>query len=316
MWNSNNRPPAMLNDLIESTSSQAKIAAVVVTFNRLAMLKDCLAALKAQQRLPDEIVVVNNGSSDGTAEWLASQTGLTVITQENSGSSGGQLAGIKFAYENGHDWFWCMDDDTIPNDDALAAFVKAPPFRASDTGFLCSLTLDARGNVDDVLPTVASKEWWGSVLRDHCVRVDHSSFVSVMISRPAVKAVGLPLRWMFIWGEDTEFTKRISGKFKGWAVLDSIAVHRYLAQAKTPNAFDDPRIKKRYMYLLRNEIARLRVDPTIEGRFARVRAIGSTLYMTLRWIALGKLPLRTITWVGEGLFRRIEFEFPESSQSQ
>ena len=284
---------------------------MVVTFNRLALLKECVAAIKAQQRLPDEIIVVNNGSSDGTADWLASQVGLTVVTQPNSGSSGGQNTGIKTAYLNGHDWIWCMDDDTVPKTTALAALIKAKPFCDINTGFLCSVTLSANETVDEVLPTVCSNEWWGTVLQDHCVRVDHASFVSVMVSRIAVKTVGLPLEWMFIWGEDTEFTKRISGRFKGWAVLDSLVVHKYVSRAKTDDPFDDPITRKRYMYLLRNELVRLRVDPTIKGRSGRVFAIAATLYNTARWIIRGKLPFRTIAWVAEGLFRRIRFEFPE-----
>ncbi|MGC3968251.1 MAG: glycosyltransferase family 2 protein [Pirellulales bacterium] len=288
-----------------------RIAAVVVTFNRLTILKECLQALNSQTRPPDEIIVVNNGSTDGTAEWLAQQTGVTVVTQDNSGSSGGQHTGIKTAHQRGHDWFWCMDDDTIPKPDALAALVAAPPFQDPTTGFLCSMTLDAEEKVDNVLPTVCSKEWWGTVITDGCVRVDHSSFVSVMSSRAAVEKVGLPLKWLFIWGEDTEFTKRISGHFKGWAVLKSVVVHKYVSQARTADPLDDPKTKTRYLYLLRNELVRLRIDPTIHGRFSRLGMKLSTLYMMMRWILQGKLPLRGVAWAIEGLFRPIRLDFPD-----
>ena len=44
------------------------IAALVVTYNRLADLKKCLDTLRQQTRPLDAILIVNNGSTDGTAE--------------------------------------------------------------------------------------------------------------------------------------------------------------------------------------------------------------------------------------------------------
>ena len=65
-----------------------KITAVVVTFNRLELLKKGIESLRKQARLSN-IIVVNNGSTDGTDKWLATQTDLRVINQENVGGSGG-----------------------------------------------------------------------------------------------------------------------------------------------------------------------------------------------------------------------------------
>ncbi len=54
------------------------IIAVVVTYNRLDLLKKNIYCL--QQNKPiSSIVVVNNGSTDGTAEWLKGQTGLSLF---------------------------------------------------------------------------------------------------------------------------------------------------------------------------------------------------------------------------------------------
>src|SRR3989339_336534 len=101
-----------------------KIAAVVVTFNRLTLLQECIESLRNQTHTLDEIIIVNNSSTDGTLEWLNAQKDLTVITQENSGSAGGQHTGIKTAYEKGYDWIWCMDDDAEPELNALEELTK------------------------------------------------------------------------------------------------------------------------------------------------------------------------------------------------
>jgi rhamnopyranosyl-N-acetylglucosaminyl-diphospho-decaprenol beta-1,3/1,4-galactofuranosyltransferase len=50
-----------------------KIIAVIVTFNRLSLLKKCISAVTQQSRKPDEIIVINNGSTDGTESWLSQQ---------------------------------------------------------------------------------------------------------------------------------------------------------------------------------------------------------------------------------------------------
>ena len=58
------------------------IIAVVITYNRMELLKRNIRCL--QQNKPiSSIVIVNNGSTDGTTEWLAAQEGLTVINQTN-----------------------------------------------------------------------------------------------------------------------------------------------------------------------------------------------------------------------------------------
>jgi GT2 family glycosyltransferase len=304
-------PPCTARSLTTDPTSakSVSVAAVVVTYNRLALLRECVAALRAQDRPVDEIIIVNNGSTDGTGEWLATQTELTVISQENSGSAGGQFTGIKLAYENGHDWFWCMDDDTIPVSGALAAFEGSRPFRSPSTGFLWSRILKPNGEVDQALATTDQFDWWGTVCQDHCIRVDHATFVSVMISRPAVQTVGLPLRWMFIWGEDFEYTRRIAGKFKGWVVLDSDAVHKTVSKPAHADPYADNGFRERSLYRIRNEIVRVRIDPFIGG-FGRLQGLTNAFYQALRLMLRRKMPLKTILWMSDGLFRGIRFEYP------
>jgi GT2 family glycosyltransferase len=99
------------------------IKAVVVTYNRLELLKKSIQNLRQNESL-NNIIVVNNGSTDGTGEWLAQQTGLNVVTQENVGGSGGFFTGIQKAYEEGADWIWCMDDDVFPHADCLTHLLE------------------------------------------------------------------------------------------------------------------------------------------------------------------------------------------------
>ena len=101
------------------------IAAVVVTFNRLKLLKRTINALRNQTWPIAEIVVVNNGCTDGTGEWLEAQKDLTVITQDNVGGSGGFHTGIGHAATLHTDFIWCMDDDVFPTPTCLERLLEA-----------------------------------------------------------------------------------------------------------------------------------------------------------------------------------------------
>ncbi len=96
-----------------------KIAAVVVTYNRLEYLKRCIDSLCNQSHQIDKIFVIDNSSDDGTWEYLQSQEYVEAIRQKNSGGAGGFFAGIKHAYFAGYDLTWCMDDDNEPEHNSL-----------------------------------------------------------------------------------------------------------------------------------------------------------------------------------------------------
>lgn len=68
-----------------------KVAAIVVTFNRITLLKECIEALRKQSYADFSIIVVDNGSTDGTNLWLSEQGDLIVVKQENLGGAGGFL---------------------------------------------------------------------------------------------------------------------------------------------------------------------------------------------------------------------------------
>lgn len=103
-----------------------KIGAVVVTYNRLEKLKVSLKKFEEQIQQPSYVIVANNASTDGTAEyldqWKQEPSGFEriVITMDsNMGGSGGFHAGIKKGLELEAEWIWVSDDDAFPQEDAL-----------------------------------------------------------------------------------------------------------------------------------------------------------------------------------------------------
>ena len=101
------------------------IIAVVVTHNRLELLKKVIDNLKNQTYKIDAIVVINNASTDGTEEWLKSQSDLEYVTQGNLGGAGGFNTGLQYAYKHNYEWIWFMDDDVLPQANCLEELMHA-----------------------------------------------------------------------------------------------------------------------------------------------------------------------------------------------
>ncbi len=132
---------------------QYTVTAVVVSYNREALLRECLDGLAAQTRPVDNVVVVDNASTDGSrdvirrheliAAHMDNGTAHVVELKENTGGAGGFCAGIAIALADfdaaqaaeteakttgasqSRHYLWLMDDDTVPTPTALEALLAA-----------------------------------------------------------------------------------------------------------------------------------------------------------------------------------------------
>lgn len=244
-----------------------KIAAVVVTYNRLALLQECINALRGQTYPINQIIVVNNSSNDGTLEWLNHQSDIFVITQENSGSAGGQYTGIKKAYEDGYDWIWCMDDDTIPSNDALLKLIsKIEPIEKQfdfEIGFLCSKVLwndynPHLMNIPVIRPMV-SKLPFNSINASETFLCESASFVSIIFNRKAISQLGFPNKEYVIWGDDVEYTSRMTfNKYLGIYVNDSIVLHKTQKNVNADIILDNDVNYVKFYHGIRNTLSNFR----------------------------------------------------------
>jgi rhamnopyranosyl-N-acetylglucosaminyl-diphospho-decaprenol beta-1,3/1,4-galactofuranosyltransferase len=210
------------------------IAAVVVTCNRKELLRQNLAALEAQTRPLEEIIVVDNGSDDGTAELLAEQRPpVTVIRlRENVGFSAGAARGLQFAVERGHDWIWFMDDDGFPEKDGLEQLCDSLPSAADEKFLLYSCYLDPREHkfcepvtfLFDGRPVVTT-DFEAMRKKGTLLESVGGPFLALFLPRSVMELVGVPRADVFIWG-DFEYIERIRrAGFKVYYNTNSILYH-------------------------------------------------------------------------------------------
>ena len=240
------------------------VCAVVVTYNRKELLIECLEALRKQVRPIQGIYLIDNASTDGTPDLLLEKgylgklppenltepwekefkiENLTdgksiklhyVRMHENTGGAGGFHEGVKRAYEKKYDWLWLMDDDTIVDKNSINELLNAVTLLQQKNikpGFLCSkvLWIDRNPhlmNLPSIKPIV-NKVPFNQFEDEGLIVVEAASFVSLLVHREIVSNVGLPIKEFFIWGDDVEFTLRITRRVNwGIYVKKSIVYHK------------------------------------------------------------------------------------------
>jgi GT2 family glycosyltransferase len=176
------------------------VCAVMVTYNRLETLKTALAHILAQTVKPAAIIVVDNNSTDGTQEYLASveeETVKTLFLKRNEGPAGGIHAGMKYGLQlQAFDYFWILDDDTFYASNALSELV--------DT---------IRGTEFSMLGLHGANIKLGKkILVDPAKRLQSADYVMIdgaLISTEAIEKIGPVSQLFFMMCEDEEYCMRL-----------------------------------------------------------------------------------------------------------
>lgn len=261
------------------------VIAVVVTYNRLLLLKDLVNSLRNQTLRPKYILVVNNGSKDDTLVWLNSQNDLIIINQDNVGSSGGQYTSIKTALNYNCDWIWVMDDDIIHDINTLENLLKF----AEKPCVLTTLRYDNKGNVfenDTIGYNLKNpfKSFWSNVLNKKIIQNSEElipavgiTFEGPLIHKEIIEKVGLPIFDFFIYGDDTEYFIRINKFHYPIYIVKNAITHRrldYILDEK--NEKNKLIFNWKHYFIIRNSI----IINKLHGSFL-VKIIRPLIYLIL-----------------------------------
>lgn len=237
--------------------SAARVTAVVVTWNRKALLLECLEHLFAQTWGDMDVLVVDNASDDGTKDTLLPLIEAGKIayanTGKNLGGAGGFQFGIRKAVENGCEYVWIMDDDSMPEPAALEALMCEAE-GIGEFGWLSGKALWTDGaicrmNVQRDLRMRNLRDFSGGR-----IPAGAATFVSLLIPSNVIREVGLPIKEFFIWADDLEYTRRISRKYPCWVIPNSVTVHKCATNNGGNISTDAEARISRYRLAYRNEV--------------------------------------------------------------
>lgn len=210
------------------------VSIVIITWNGKQHLQKCLASLANYSRRPGvEIILVDNGSLDGTAEWVreAYPDVRFVALDENKGVAYARNRGLELAKG---DYLLILDNDTVVTEKTLDGMVRYMEDHP-DVGLCGCRLVDANGNVQESckkFPGVIEKTanlLYGSRYRyaygrkrmSEPFEPEYLIGACQLIRRQAFKDAGYLDERIFIGPEDADFCLRV--RAKGWAL-------RYLPQ--------------------------------------------------------------------------------------
>lgn len=209
-----------------------KVNVVVVTYNRLELLKECIDAIQKQTYPINKIIIIDNCSNDGTQEFLNQFSNDNKFVLEylgnNIGGAGGFNYGMKKSFDYDCDWVWMMDDDTIPLPNALEEMLKNEYIvrNRNKIGFLSSNVLWSN-NEAGLINIPIPDEGYNKHLDYNIIKLKETTFVSFLVRSDVIKKVGLPYKEFFIWGDDTEYSRRIHKEgYENYLINYSKVVHK------------------------------------------------------------------------------------------
>lgn len=239
------------------------IGVIIVTYNRLEMLKKTLSHLSSQTKLPSYIILVDNASTDGTKEfsqeWKNKEESFKkyLITSEtNTGGSGGFYIGEKFAITLDTDWIYCSDDDAFPENDVLekaSIFIEKQNNPIERIAVIKPMVY-SYGKIDlthckqikkiGFIPLILNAK--ESEYKKESFPINDVTYVAPIINKNILIKAGLIKKDFFIWWDDDEHFYRLS-KYGKILCVPSIKVHHDVSH--TNIGYD-----WKYFYGIRNKL--------------------------------------------------------------
>jgi GT2 family glycosyltransferase len=242
------------------------IVSVTVAHNGVSVLRQHLQALALQTRKLDEIVVVDNASTDGTQRLLAREFPeiTTLHQQENGGIGGGLAAGLAYALGRKHDWVWIFDQDSLPAQDALEHLLNGLPHLHADAEITAILAPScAHPETGIAYPALQWSRWRFVPIRNNpdqpAVFVDLVISSGSLMRSEAVAKVGLPRQDFFMDFVDYEHCLRLRRQGYRIAVIRDSNLDHAIGTPTVLNIFGwakswTDHAPWREYYMTRNEI--------------------------------------------------------------
>ncbi len=224
-----------------------KVTIVILNFNGANVTKECVESLKKASG-SFEIIIVDNGSTDGSDKILSKIKGITFLqNKENLGYSGGNNSGIKVALKNGAEAVLVLNNDTIVEKDFLINLLRATkkadvisPKIYFAPGFEFHKDRYKLKDLGKVIWFAGGKIDWNNIMGIHLGvdEVDNGQFekqkeiefatgACMLIKSEVFKKIGLFDEKYFLYLEDMDFSRRVKlAGFKIYFEPSSVIWHK------------------------------------------------------------------------------------------
>ena len=218
-----------------NTSSPPDIAVIIPNWNGARWLPDCLAALAAQTLRPAEIILVDNGSTDGSAELAqsANPTLRLIKFPVNRGFAAAVNSGIRQSHAP---FVVLLNTDTRPRPDWLAVLAKTLAEAPAEVAGIASRMVDMADS-DQIENAGDLLSWQGmAAKRGHglsTAEFNHSADIfspcagAAIYRRSFLESVGLFDEHFFAYLEDVDLGFR--GRWMGFRfdyAPDAVILHQ------------------------------------------------------------------------------------------
>jgi rhamnosyltransferase len=297
--------------ILNTSEKGFSVASVTVSYNGARVIGRQLEALKRQSYKINEIIVVNNASTDGLPELLAATfPEITVLNlPDNRGVGGALCAGLDYAaLTKKYDWVWLFDDDSIPADNALEMLLAGLDYVNGNPGDLAILAPVCE---DEKTKMQCPGMLWqnGRIVRVHISPDEPLAMVDLVISsgslvrKEAVEAVGLPRADFFMDFVDFEHCLRLRHHGFRIAVVRASHLDHVLGEPATFKILG--RVKRwtdqapwRCYYIVRNEVFTIwRYYPALRNK---AFFLGRSAWLILCLLLFGKRKMHCLQMMCRG----------------
>jgi len=224
---------------MSTPSSPPRVAAVVINYNGFAITADALASLRRMDYPAFDLIVVDNGSTDDSAERIAAA--FPEIHQErvmrNQGSAAGYAYGFRWAFERGYDYVLLLNNDIEVEPDLLTRLVEVAESdpRIGCVGPKCYFhgertRIWSAGGRLRFRESITRERGYGEIDRGQFeadADVDYVNGCAILIKRAAALASGTWDPLFFICVDDADFCTRVRAHgFRCLYAHRSVLYHR------------------------------------------------------------------------------------------
>lgn len=288
-----------------------KIAAIIVTCNRRQMLKNMLEDLLNQSHRPDGIFVVDNGSYDGTVEFVKAHfPRINLIElEQNIGLMGGLEIGMNDAFRQGYDAILSLDDDARMRKNTMECLLYAIDSRKELQAAViwCAIAAPHSDFFAEPVCVMVDGEWeiyhkFLPELNDKVYETIGGSNVGLYIPRSVFEQVGTPRSDLAFAGE-FEYNYRIrKAGFKLYRCFSSIIHHErnmfFELRLMGKTRFVSRTAPWRVYYDMRNRIF---ID-RIQKRRSTVKSLIIGVMDAVIWIYTSEKKISTVFYICRAVY--------------